>query len=45
MRKRGWVIGGGYSRLKETTIRIGHMGDHGTETLGELLDELERVIR
>lgn len=45
MRKRGWVIGGGYSRLKETTIRIGHMGDHGTETLDELLDELERVIR
>lgn len=34
---RGWVIGGGYGKLKESTIRVGHMGDH---TLGELEDLL-----
>jgi aspartate aminotransferase-like enzyme len=45
LKGRGWVIGGGYSRLKETTIRIGHMGDHTTENLGELLEELAKVIR
>ena len=45
MRKRGWVIGGGYSRLKETTIRIGHMGDHQPEKLAELLQALGEVLR
>jgi aspartate aminotransferase-like enzyme len=45
MRDRGWVIGGGYSRLKESTIRIGHMGDHRPEVLGELLDTLGEVLR
>jgi predicted phosphoserine aminotransferase len=45
MRERGWVIGGGYSRLKESTIRIGHMGDHSVETLGELLDTLAEVLQ
>ncbi|MGH8870713.1 MAG: pyridoxal-phosphate-dependent aminotransferase family protein [Acidimicrobiia bacterium] len=45
MRERGWVIGGGYSRLKESTIRIGHMGDHSLDNLGELLDTLGEVLR
>ena len=27
MRARGWVIGGGYGKLKSHTIRIGHMGE------------------
>jgi aspartate aminotransferase-like enzyme len=45
MRERGWVIGGGYSRLKETTVRIGHMGDHGLDNLGQLLDSLGEVLR
>jgi aspartate aminotransferase-like enzyme len=45
MRERGWVIGGGYSRLKESTIRIGHMGDHGVDNLAELLDTLGEVLR
>lgn len=45
MRDRGWVIGGGYSRLKETTIRIGHMGDHDPQVLGELLGALGEVLR
>lgn len=45
MRERGWVIGGGYSRLKESTIRIGHMGDHRLEDLKELLGTLGDVLR
>jgi aspartate aminotransferase-like enzyme len=45
MRERGWVIGGGYSRLKESTIRIGHMGDHDPEVLDELLVSLGEVLR
>ncbi|UCC26666.1 MAG: alanine--glyoxylate aminotransferase family protein [Gemmatimonadales bacterium] len=45
MRERGWVIGGGYGKLKPNCIRIGHMGDHTVEQLEELLDVLEQVIR
>jgi aspartate aminotransferase-like enzyme len=44
MRERGWVIGGGYARLKETTIRIGHMGDHTAGKLRELLADLGEVV-
>jgi aspartate aminotransferase-like enzyme len=44
MRERGWVIGGGYARLKETTVRIGHMGDHQLDDLGRLLDDLGEVL-
>jgi aspartate aminotransferase-like enzyme len=45
MKERGWVIGGGYSRLKETAIRIGHMGDHRPDVLADLLDDLAKVVR
>lgn len=34
----GWVIGGGYGKLSDTTIRIGHMGDHTVDELNELLE-------
>jgi aspartate aminotransferase-like enzyme len=42
---RGWTIGSGYARLKDTTIRIGHMGDHRPESVRELLGALEEVLR
>ena len=45
MRRRGWVIGGGYGKLKPNSIRIGHMGDHTLEELEELLAELATVLR
>jgi predicted phosphoserine aminotransferase len=45
MRERGWVIGAGYGALKESTIRIGHMGDHTLDELNELLGVLEEVVR
>lgn len=40
MRARGWVIGGGYGKLKPVSIRIGHMGDHTVESLAALLADL-----
>jgi predicted phosphoserine aminotransferase len=44
MRERGWVIGGGYGKLKESTVRIGHMGDKTLEDLDLLLEDLGEVI-
>lgn len=44
MSNRGWVIGGGYGPLKDSTIRIGHMGDHTMVELEELLEVLTDVI-
>ena len=43
LKARGWTIGGGYGSLKDTTIRIGHMGDHTVDGLNALLAELEGV--
>ena len=40
----GWVIGGGYGKLKEATIRVGHMGDHTVDELDGLLDVLGAVL-
>jgi aspartate aminotransferase-like enzyme len=49
--ERGFTIGSGYGKNKETTVRIGHMGDHTVEGLerclracGEAIEEL-RVDR
>ncbi len=44
MKRRGWVVGGGYGPLKESTLRIGHMGDHTLEELEALLAELTEVF-
>ncbi|HEU0051848.1 MAG TPA: alanine--glyoxylate aminotransferase family protein [Longimicrobium sp.] len=44
LKARGWTIGGGYGKLKETTIRIGHMGDHTVDGLEALLREIEEVL-
>lgn len=45
LRERGYAVAPGYGKLKEHTIRIGHMGDHTPEELEGLLraltDELE----
>jgi len=42
--ERGWTIGSGYGGLKESTIRIGHMGDHKVEDVNAVLAELEDVV-
>ena len=44
LKREGWTIGSGYGALKDTTIRIGHMGDHTVATLDELLGVIERAL-
>ena len=41
---RGFTVGGGYGKLSDTTIRIGHMGDHTVEGLKRCLRECEEAI-
>jgi len=43
--ERGFVIGSGYGPLKESTIRIGHMGDHMPAGVSAVLAEVEAVLK
>lgn len=45
MEKRGYTIASGYGKAKDTTFRIGHMGDHTVEELDAVLHELNEVLR
>jgi len=45
LKAQGWTIGSGYGSLKDTTIRIGHMGDHSVAGVEELLPLVEAAIR
>jgi aspartate aminotransferase-like enzyme len=42
---RGYTIGGGYGKLRGTTIRIGHMGDHTPDGLDRCLRVCRDVLR
>ncbi len=42
---RGWTIATGYGPLRESSIRIGHMGDHTVGELDELLDVIAGILR
>lgn len=44
LKKRGYVIGAGYGKMKETQLRIGHMGDHTVAELDDLLAVLAEVM-
>jgi len=44
MKTRGFTISAGYGSLKDTSIRIGHMGDHTVAELDVLLDTLREVL-
>jgi aspartate aminotransferase-like enzyme len=44
MKSKGFTISAGYGSLKDSTIRIGHMGDHTVAELDELLGVLEGVL-
>lgn len=44
LRERGYVIATGYGKLKQESIRIGHMGDHTMEQLESLLGVLGEVL-
>jgi aspartate aminotransferase-like enzyme len=43
--KKGIVVGSGYGKLKSSTFRIGHMGDHTLETLERCLSACSSVLR
>ncbi|WP_373070548.1 alanine--glyoxylate aminotransferase family protein [Gemmatimonas sp.] len=43
--KRGFVIGSGYGKLKSSTFRIGHMGDHTPDRLALCLEATADTIR
>ncbi|HKR67119.1 MAG TPA: alanine--glyoxylate aminotransferase family protein [Thermoanaerobaculia bacterium] len=45
MKKRGYTLGGGYGQWKDTTFRIGHMGDIPVADLEAMLDVLAEVAR
>jgi aspartate aminotransferase-like enzyme len=42
--ERGYVIGAGYGKLRGTTVRIGHMGDHTPATLAGCLAACEDAL-
>jgi predicted phosphoserine aminotransferase len=44
LKQAGWTIGSGYGSLKESTIRIGHMGDHSVAAVDELLALLAGLV-
>jgi predicted phosphoserine aminotransferase len=44
VRARGYTVGAGYGALKETTFRIGHMGDHTLTTVRGCLAACESVL-
>jgi aspartate aminotransferase-like enzyme len=43
--KRGIVVGSGYGKLKSSTFRIGHMGDHTVESIERCLAACSSVLR
>ena len=45
MKQRGYTLGGGYGLWKDTTFRIGHMGDISIEDLEAMLADLAEVAR
>ncbi len=44
-RQQGFAIATGYGKLKESTFRIGHMGDHTVAEVDALLDALTGLFR
>jgi predicted phosphoserine aminotransferase len=44
MKAKGFVVASGYGSLKDSMIRIGHMGDHTLAELDRLLDALGEVL-
>lgn len=43
--ERGFTLGPGFAKLRQTTFRIGHMGDHTEETVQHCLDATGEAIR
>jgi aspartate aminotransferase-like enzyme len=45
LKAQGWTIGSGYGAMKDSTIRIGHMGDHSVAAVEELLSLVEAALQ
>ena len=45
MESRGFTIAPGYGKLKDSTFRIGHMGDHTVPELEAVLGALSEILR
>ena len=45
MKNRGFTLGGGYGKWKESTFRVGHMGDISMASLDGMLDVLAEVAK
>lgn len=45
VKERGFTIGSGYGKNRETSVRIGHMGDHTLPALGRCLDAVEDALK
>jgi aspartate aminotransferase-like enzyme len=41
----GITLGAGYGKLKDTTFRVGHMGDHTAENVDRCLSATHKVLR
>ncbi len=44
VKRRGFAPGSGYGAIKGTTFRIGHMGDHTPEVLGQLIAAMDDAL-
>ena len=44
LRERGWLVASGWGTLKDSTIRIGHMGERTPGEVRELLGEMDSVL-
>lgn len=44
VKREGWTLGTGYGKLKPTTLRIGHMGDHTPDAVEQVLGALAAVV-
>jgi Serine-pyruvate aminotransferase/archaeal aspartate aminotransferase len=44
VKERGFTIGTGYGKNRETTVRIGHMGDHAVPALERCLTAVEDAV-
>ena len=44
LKERGFIIDGGYGKLKGKTLRISNMGDETPETMAELIRALDESL-
>ncbi|HXT15702.1 MAG TPA: alanine--glyoxylate aminotransferase family protein [Gemmatimonadaceae bacterium] len=44
VKARGFTIGGGYGELKDTSVRVGHMGDHSVDGVQRCLHAVEMSL-